>query len=184
MSHHYVVANNICRANVSGGITLDPSTLDHGEPTGVIHNSFATVASNVCAGNTGAGIHTIHAGYVAVRGNICDGTNSAGASESAGISIVSSRFAVVADNVLIANKFGVAFWGDPHDTPDGTPAMGHHLLGSNVYDGNDVEIQMGPQHPPIRQLHERPPGDDGAGSTFPSNPKAGTRPTRSTACCT
>jgi hypothetical protein len=175
MSQRYVVANNLCRANVSGGITLDPSTRDPytGEPTGVIHNSFATVASNVCAGNTGAGIHTIHAGYVAVRGNICDGTNSAGESESAGIAIVSSRFAVVADNVLIANKFGVAFWGNPQTVPDGTPTMGHHLLGGNVYDGNDQEIQLGPQHPPIRQLHERPPSNEWGGINLPVKPECG-----------
>jgi len=175
MSQRYVVANNICRANVSGGITLDPSTRDpytH-EPTGIIHNSFATVASNVCTGNTGAGIHTIHAGYVAVRGNICDGTNSAGPSESAGISIVESRFAVVADNVLIANKFGVAFWGNPEDTPDDTPAMGSHLLGGNVYDGNGEEILMGPHHPAIRQLHERPPSDDWGGINLPVKPAGG-----------
>jgi hypothetical protein len=115
MSKRYVVANNICRANTSGGITLDPSTRDGEEqPTGVIHDSFATVAGNVCADNTGAGIHTIHAGYVAVHGNVCDGTlSSCKDSESAGIAIVSSRHTVVGDNVLIANKYGVAFWGDP-----------------------------------------------------------------------
>ena len=173
MSQRYVVANNICRANVSGGITIDPSTRDHGEPTGIIHDSFATVAANVCAGNTGAGIHSIHAGYVAVQGNICDGANSKGPSESAGISIVESRFAVVADNVLVANMFGVAFWGNPEGTPDNTPAMGNHVLGANVYDGNTKEIHLGPFHPAIRQLHERPPADDWGGVNLPVKPDGG-----------
>ena len=175
MSKRYVVANNICRANGDGGITLDPSTRDPvtGEPTGVIHDSFATVASNVCAGNTGHGIQTIHAGYVAVRGNICDGTSSAGKSESAGVAIVSSRHAVVADNVLIANRFGVAFFGDPKDVPDGTPDLGDHLLGGNVYDGNQKEIHLGEHHPPVRQLHERPPNDEWGGINFPVKPTPG-----------
>jgi parallel beta helix pectate lyase-like protein len=169
MSHHYVVANNMCRDNVSGGITLDPSTRDPvtDEPTGIIHDSFATVSSNVCAGNTGAGIHTIHAGYVAVHGNVCDGTNLSGPSESAGIAIVASRRAVVADNVLIANKFGVSFWGNPDETPDTSPPMGDHLLGANVYDGKGDEIQIGPYHPAVRQLHERPPNTDWGGINLP-----------------
>ena len=169
MSKRYVVANNICRANTAGGITLDPSTRDGEEqPTGVIHDSFATVAGNVCADNTGAGIHTIHAGYVAVHGNVCDGTLSSGKdSESAGIAIVSSRHTVVGDNVLIANKYGVAFWGDPSTVPPNTPEMGHHLLGGNVYDGNNEEIHIGEHHPPIRQLHERPPGDEWGGINLP-----------------
>lgn len=183
MSMRYVVANNICRANVSGGITLDPSTRDqHGQPTGVIHDSFATVAGNVCADNTGAGIHTIHAGYVAVHGNVCDGTLSSGKdSESAGIAIVASRHTVVGDNVLIANKYGVAFWGDPSTVPPKTPEMGHHLLGVNAYDvcdGNNEEIHIGEHHPAIRQMHERPPGDEWGGINLPvketpSNPANG-----------
>jgi parallel beta-helix repeat protein len=175
MSKRYVVANNICRANGAGGITLDPSTRDPvtGEPTGVIHDSFATVASNVCAGNTGHGIQTIHAGYVAVRGNICDGTSSAGESDGAGVAIISSRHAVAADNVLIANRFGVAFWGDPKDVPDGTPDVGQHLLGGNVYDGNGKEIHIGELHPPVRQLHERPPGDEWGGINLPVKPTPG-----------
>jgi hypothetical protein len=168
MSKRYVVANNICRANTAGGITLDPSTRDGEEPTGEIHPSFATVAGNVCADNTGAGIHTIHAGYVAVHGNVCDGTLSSGKdSESAGIAIVSSRHTVVGDNVLIANKYGVAFWGDPGTVPPDTPDMGHHLLGGNVYDGNNEEIYIGEHHPPIRQLNERPPGDEWGGINLP-----------------
>jgi len=168
MSKRYTVANNICRANTSGGITLDPSTRDGEEPTGVIHDSFATVAGNVCADNTGAGIHTIHAGYVTVHGNVCDGTLSSGKdSESAGIAIVSSRHTVVDDNVLIANKYGVAFWGDPSTVPPNTPEIGHHLLGGNVYDGNNKEIHIGEHHPPIRQLHERPPGDEWGGINLP-----------------
>jgi hypothetical protein len=176
MSKRYVVSNNICRANGDGGITLDPSTRDPvtGEPTGVIHDSFATVASNVCADNTGAGIHTIHAGYVAVHGNVCDGALSSGKdSESAGIAIVSSRHTVVGDNVLIANKYGVAFWGDPNTVPPNTPEMGHHLLGGNVYDGNNEEIHIGEHHPPVRQLHERPPNDEWGGINFPVKPTPG-----------
>ena len=78
MSQRYVVANNICRANAAGGITIDPSTIDHGKPTGIIQDSFATVASNVCVANKGHGIHTIHAGYLAVCGNICDRNDEAG----------------------------------------------------------------------------------------------------------
>jgi hypothetical protein len=76
MSQYFVVQNNICRANTDGGITIDPSTRDEGDPTDVIHNSFATVAANVCVGNHGRGIQTIHAGYVAVHGNICDSNDS------------------------------------------------------------------------------------------------------------
>jgi hypothetical protein len=59
MSQYFVVQNNICRGNTVGGITIDPSTRDDQEtPTGVIHDSFATVASNVCVGNHGRGIQT------------------------------------------------------------------------------------------------------------------------------
>lgn len=171
MSQRYVVANNVCRANVDGGITLDPSTVDEkGQPTGVIHDSFATIASNVCTGNTGAGIHTIHAGYVTVQGNICDGTLATGEeSESAGIAIVASRHAVVAGNVLIANKYGVAFFGNPDDSP----ALGRHLLGVNVYDGNQGEVHIGAHHPPIGQVHERPPSEQWGGITLPVKPTAG-----------
>lgn len=119
MSQRYVVENNVCRANAAGGITIDPSTVDPtGEPTGIIHDSFATVASNVCVANKGHGIHTIHAGYLAVRGNICDGN------DTAGIAIVSSRYAVVADNVLTGNRYGVSFFGDPDDVPDDAPDLG------------------------------------------------------------
>lgn len=168
MSKRYVVANNICRANGSGGITLDPSTRDPvtGEPTHEIHDSFATVASNVCAGNTGHAIQTIHAGYVAVRGNICDGTSSAGESESSGVAITSSRHAVVAGNVLIGNRYGVAFFGDPEKVPN----LGHHLLGGNVYAGNQKEIHLADHHPPVRHLHDRPPGDEWGGITLPVKP--------------
>ena len=97
------------------------------EPTGVIHDSFATVTGNVCADNTGAGIQTIHAGYVAVHGNVCDGKLSSGKdSESAGIAIVSSRHTLAGGNVLIANKYGVALLGRPRHcaaqhTGDGPP---------------------------------------------------------------
>jgi hypothetical protein len=45
--------------------------------------------------------------------------------------------------------------------------MGHHLLGGNVYDRNDDEIHIGEHHPPIRQLHERPPGDEWGGMNLP-----------------
>ena len=85
-------------------------------PTGVIHDSFATVASNVCVGNHGRGIQTIHAGYVAVHGNVCDNNDHIRDDDkdsSDGIGIISSRYAVVADNVLTANRYGVAFLGDP-----------------------------------------------------------------------
>jgi hypothetical protein len=98
-----------------GGITIDPSTRDDQEtPTRVIHDSFATVASNVCVGNHGRGIQTMHAGYVAVHGNVCDSNdNIEGDDISDGIGVISSRYAVVADNVLTANRYGVAFYGDP-----------------------------------------------------------------------
>jgi Right handed beta helix region len=164
MSRRYVVANNVCRANGAGGITIDPSTIDPttGEPTGVIHDSFATVASNVCVANKGHGIHTIHAGYLAVHGNICD------ANDDAGIAIVSSRYAVVADNVLTANHYGVGFWGNPDDVPDGTPDLGHHLLGGNVFEKNtDGEIRIGEHHPAIRQLHDHWPRGDAGGMNLP-----------------
>ena len=117
MSQYFVVQNNICRDNAVGGITIDPSTRDdEGHPTGVIHDSFATVASNVCVGNHGRGIQTVHAGYVAVHGNICDSNdnNSDDDNDSSdGIGIISSRYAVVADNVLTANRYGVAFLVTP-----------------------------------------------------------------------
>jgi hypothetical protein len=59
--------------------------------------------------------------------------------------------------------------------------MGHHLLGVNAYDvrdGNNEEIHLGEHHPAIRQMHERPPGDEWGGINLPvkespSNPANG-----------
>jgi Right handed beta helix region len=143
MSQRYVVANNVCRANAAGGITIDPTLPEDHSDHDQIQDSFATVASNVCVANSGPGIRTGHAGYLAVRGNICD------RNEDAGVGIVSSRYAVVADNVLTGNNsYGVGFWAGA-----GVQDVGHHLLGGNVYDKNKVgEIQIGPDHPAIRQL--------------------------------
>ena len=173
MSKRYVVANNICRKNCVGGITLDPSTRDPitGKPTGVIQDSFATVASNVCVGNKGNGIQTVHAGYLAVRGNICD------ANDNAGIALLSSRYTVVADNVLTCNRYGVGFWGDPADMPPGAPDLGHHLLGGNVYDKNeDGEIWIGANHPAIRQMHDLWPGSGAGGMNLPVKTIGGAPP--------
>jgi hypothetical protein len=64
----------------------------------------------------------------------------------------------------------VAFFGDPKDVPDGTPEMGHHLLGGNGYDGNGKEIHIGVHHPPVRQLHERPPSAEWGGINLPVKP--------------
>jgi parallel beta-helix repeat protein len=155
MSQRYVVANNVCRANVDGGITIDPTVGEHPE---VIQDTFATVASNVCVTNKGHGIHATHAGYLAVRGNICDGN------ENSGVAINSSRYAVVAENVLTGNgSYGVSFGANPE-----VRGVGHHLLGGNVYDNNKAgEIQFGPHHPAIRQLQDRWPKDGPGGMNLP-----------------
>jgi parallel beta-helix repeat protein len=156
MSQRYVVANNVCRANAAGGITIDPTLPEDHPDHDQIQDSFATVASNVCVANHGAGIRTGHAGYLAVRGNICDGN------DDAGIAIVSSRYAVVADNVLTANSYGVGFW------PGTGKGVGHHLLGGNVYDNNHGgEIQIADGHPAIRQIQDRWPGGDAGGLNLP-----------------
>lgn len=179
MSKYFVVQNNICRANAVGGITIDPSTrFDKDTPTEIIYDSFATVASNVCMGNHGRGIQTMHAGYVAVHGNICDSNdNIEGVDASDGIGIISSRYAVVAANVLTANRYGVAFYGDPNDVPPNTQPsdMGHHLLGGNVYDRNRelYPIQIGPLHPQIRQQHDQWPEGDAGGMNLPIKPTSG-----------
>jgi parallel beta-helix repeat protein len=151
MSQRYVVANNVCRLNAAGGITIDPTLpMDHPDHD-QIQDSYATVASNTCAANHGPGIHTTHAGYLAVHGNICDGN------DDAGISLVSSRYAVIADNVLTGNSNGVGFFADAS-----AQDVGHHLLGGNVYDKNRLgEIQFGPHHPAIRQLQDRWPRESG-----------------------
>jgi hypothetical protein len=178
MSQYFVVQNNICRGNTVGGITIDPSTVDDdGNPTEVIHDSFATVASNVCVGNHGRGIQTMHAGYVAVRGNICDRNDNYNNNHNDGIGVISSRYVIVADNVLTSNRYGVAFFGDPSDLPPNTPPqdMGHHVLGGNVYDRNSepFPIQIGPSHPPIRQLHDQWPDGDAGGLNLPLKPTPG-----------
>jgi len=178
MSRYFVVQNNICRDNAVGGITIDPSTKDdEGNPTGVIHDSFATVASNICVGNHGRGIQTMHAGYVSVHGNICDHNDNIGNDHNDGIGIISSRYVVVADNVLTANRYGVAFFGDPTAMPEGTSPsdMGHHLLGGNVYDRNSAPypIQIGEHHPPFRQLHDQWPSGDAGGLNLPLKPTTG-----------
>lgn len=154
MSQRFVVTNNICRANVSGGITIDPTMGEHPE---LIHDTFATVASNVCVANKGHGIHTTHAGYLALRGNICEGN------ENSGIGIVSSRYAVIADNVLTGNgSYGIGFFAGTGED------VGHHLLGGNVFDNNKRgEIQFGPQHPAIRQLQDRWPTEGSGGINLP-----------------
>jgi parallel beta-helix repeat protein len=177
MSKCFVVQNNICRGNAVGGITIDPSTRDAGgNPTGVIHDSFATVASNVCVGNHGRGIQTMHAGYVAVHGNVCDSNdNVEGDDISDGIGVIASRGVVVADNVLTANRYGVSYYGDPGTVPEESPEMGHHLLGGNLYDRNRAAhpIQIGPQHPSVRQLHEQWPEGDAGGMNLPLKPTEG-----------
>jgi parallel beta-helix repeat protein len=185
MSRYFVVQNNICRGNAVGGITIDPSTRDDGKPTGIIHDSFATVASNICVGNHGRGIQTMHAGYVTVHGNVCDSNDHVSDDDndpdndndsSDGIGIVSSRHALVADNVLTANRYGVAFLGDPATVPEDSPdKMGDHLLGSNVYDRNRKRdpILIGEPHPSIRQLHDRWPEGDAGGMNLPIKPTKG-----------
>jgi len=155
MSQRYVVANNVCRGNAVGGITIDPTTGDHPE---LIQDSFATVASNVCVLNQGPGIHTTHAGYLTVRGNICDGN------KGAGVAITSSRHAVVADNVVTGNAgYGIGFFVDAS-----VQGAGSHLLGGNVYDQNKSgEVLVAPDHPPIRQLQDRWPGGGAGGLNLP-----------------
>jgi len=163
MSQRYVVANNICRANAAGGITIDPTLPKNHPDHDQIQDSFATVASNVCVANHGPGIHTTHGGYLAVCGNICDGN------DNAGIGIVSSRDAVVGDNVLTGNSNGVGFFADA-----GVQNVGHHLLGGNVYDRNTPgEIQFGPDHPAIRQLQDRWPREGDGGMNLPVKPTGG-----------
>ena len=84
---------------------------------------------------------------------------------------------MVADNVLTANRYGIAFYGDPTEVPPGTPPsdMGHHLLGGNVYDRNraDDPIQIASPHPPIRQLHDQWPDGDAGGINLPLKPTTG-----------
>jgi parallel beta helix pectate lyase-like protein len=161
MSKRYVVANNVCRGNRDGGITIDPTVASD---RNTIQPSFATVAANVCVGNTGHGIQATHAAYVSLRGNICDGN------ENAGIAIISSRHAVVADNVLTANgNYGIAFRTDPDVTE-----AGQHLLGGNVFDKNTGgEILIVDHHPPIRQLQDRWPVGDAGGMNVPVKPAGG-----------
>ncbi len=157
MSQRYVVANNVCRRNAAGGITIDPTLPEDHPNHDQIQDAFATVASNVCVANCGPGIRTGNAGYLAVRGNICDGN------ENDGVAIVSSRYAVVADNVLTGNdSYGVGFF------PGTGEGVGHHLLGGNVYDRNRVgEIQIAKGHPVIRELQNRWPGGGAGGMNLP-----------------
>jgi hypothetical protein len=128
-----------------------------------IQDSFATVASNVCVGNEGHGIHTTHAGYLAVRGNICD------CNVESGIAVNASRHAVIADNVLTGNhRFGVTFAGP------GVKGVGEHLLGGNVYDGNKRgEIHIADDHPAIRQLQDRWPIGESGGMNLPVKTSGG-----------
>jgi parallel beta-helix repeat protein len=157
MSQRYIVANNVCRSNTAGGITIDPTLPEDHPDHDQIQDSFATLASNTCAANQGPGIHTTHAGYLTVRGNICD------SNDKAGISITSSRYALVADNVLTGNSNGIGFFADA-----GVQDVGHHLLGGNLYDGNRLgEIQFGPRHPAIRQLQDRWPREGDGGMNLP-----------------
>ena len=82
---------------------------------------------------------------------------------------------MVADNVVTGNvTYGVGFWGNPANVPDDTPALGHHLLGGNVYDKNkDDEIRFGEYHPAIRQLQDRWPSGDAGGINLPVKPTKG-----------
>lgn len=86
-------------------------------------------------------------------------------------------YVVVADKLLTAYRSGVAFVGDPNAVPPGTPPsdMGYHLLGGNVYDGNRAPypIQIGPPHPPVRQLHDQWPDGDAGGMNLPLKPTPG-----------
>ncbi len=163
MSQRFVVAHNVCRSNKVGGITIDPTLPTEHEHHDQIQDSFATVASNVCVGNEGHGIHTTHAGYLAVRGNICD------CNVESGIAVNASRHAVIADNVLTGNhRFGVTFAGP------GVKGVGEHLLGGNVYDGNKRgEIHIADDHPAIRQLQDRWPIGESGGMNLPVKTSGG-----------
>ena len=152
MSKRYMVANNICRANTAGGITLDPSTRD-GEES---HRRDPRFVCDRCLqrlrGQHGRGIQTIHAATSPCTATSATAADTSGNdSESAGIAISYRGTRWLADNVLIANRYGVAFWVTTSTAPPTTSEMGHHLLGGNVYDGE----QRG-------DLHRRTPSTDPA----------------------
>ena len=71
--------------------------------------------------------------------------------------------------MLVANKYGVAFFGNPDESPN----LGEHLVGGNVYDRNQEEIHIGEHHPPVGQVHERPPSEQWGGITLPVKPSPG-----------
>ena len=158
MSQRYVVANNVCRGNAAGGITIDPTLPEDHPDHDQIQDSYATVASNVCAANQGPGIHFTHAGYLTITGNICDDN------KFAGIAIISCRHVVVADNVLTRNTtYGLALRADP--TVQGA---GYHLVGGNVHDRNvEGEIYIDPDLPGVRQLHDWWPKGGPGGLNLP-----------------
>jgi hypothetical protein len=86
-----------------------------------------------------------------------------------GITVAASRYAVVADNVLTGNKYGVGFFPGP-----GVRDVGHHLLGGNVYDRNELgEIHIAAGHPAIRQLQDRWPSGGAGGMNLPVKATAG-----------
>jgi hypothetical protein len=128
----FTISNNICEDNLDGGITLDPTTQPEEGETEVIWPQRAQVSGNVCRGAIHHhGIHITHGSEVAVTGNVCSGNGM-----GSGIQLVSSRHVLVQGNICFDNHNGIGLF-----SRKGIPDPGHHVIGVNMLDENDVPIR-------------------------------------------
>ena len=128
----FAISNNICEDNLDGGITLDPTTQPEEGETEVIWPQRAQVSGNVCRGAIHHhGIHITHGSEVAVTGNVCSGNGM-----GSGIQLVSSRHVLVQGNICFDNHNGIGLF-----SRKGIPDPGHHVIGVNMLDENDVPIR-------------------------------------------
>ena len=128
----FTITNNICEDNFDGGITLDPTTKPEEEEAEVIWPQRAQVSGNVCRSAVRFhGIHITHGSQVAVTGNVCSGND-----KGSGIQLVSSAYVLVQGNVCFDNLNGIGLF-----SRKGIPDPGHHLIGVNMLDENEVDIR-------------------------------------------
>jgi hypothetical protein len=128
----FTITNNICEENTRGGITLDPTMSDAPK---TIWSQRARVAGNVCRNaESHLGIHITHSSDVAVSDNVCtdDCTDNL---KGSGIQLVSSSHILVHGNICLCHGHGIGLFSNVQVTDPG-----HHVIGINMLDRNDVDV--------------------------------------------
>jgi Pectate lyase superfamily protein/Right handed beta helix region len=131
----FTISDNVCVANLKGGISLDPTKPAEEGKKEAIWPQRARVAGNRCSGaKLNHGIRITHASDVLVADNVCD-HNKFGA----GIELVDSERVLVQDNRCHHNKIGIA---DRNDTCAEDHGL-NQFLRNRLYknDDNDPDVK-------------------------------------------